>query len=236
MTKSFLIWLLATILLANVSLTEAQQPKSPRIGILDSGSRSSNPTNINAFREGLRELGYTEGKNIVLEYRYADGEINRLASLASELVQISVDVIRTGGTQTTAAAKQATSTIPIVVGGAGDLVAANLVASLARPGGNVTGSTRMSTDLGGKRIELLKETISKISRVAVIMSTATSLLDRDEGKEMESVTPHLGVKLQVANVRDPNEFQSAYAAMVRSMPTRLLYSGAPSRRFTEDSS
>jgi putative ABC transport system substrate-binding protein len=201
----------------------AQQPKRiPRIGILDSGTRTSNPVNDNAFLEGLRELGYVEGQNVILEYRYADGDISRLVSLASELVQLKVDVIRTGGTQTTVAARQATSTIPIVVGAAGDLVAAKLVRSLARPGGNVTGSTRMSTDLGGKRIELTKDTVSKVSRIAVVSSTATSLLDRDEFKAMESVAPQLGVKLQLVEVKDPKDFQAGYAAMVREHANAVI--------------
>lgn len=190
-------WLLTVLLFASVHLVQAQQlTKVPRFGILNAASPSSNSMNTDAFRQGLRELGYVEGKSIVLEYRHAQGDLGRLANLASELVQSKVDVIVTGGTQTTTAAKHATSTIPIVVGGAGDLLAAGLVASLARPGGNVTGSTRMSKDLSGKRIEVLKEAIPKVSRLAALLSSATTLLDRDELKEMEIAARHLGMKLQ----------------------------------------
>ena len=214
---------LSTLLSVLSFPVEAQPPKKvPRVGVLNSGSRSSDSINIDSFREGLRELGYAEGKNIALEYRYADGDLGRLSNLASELVQLKVDVIVAGGTQTTIAAKQVTSTIPVVVGGAGDLVAAGLVASLARPGGNITGSTRMSKDLGGKRIELLKETLSTSSRVAVLLSRTTNLLDREEVKEMEPVARHLGVKLQPVDVGDPKEFQSAYAAMVREHANAVI--------------
>jgi putative ABC transport system substrate-binding protein len=193
---------------------EAQQPgKVIRIGILNSGSVSTAKSSHDAFREALRELGYVEGKNIVFEYRYADGKLDRLPDLAAELVRAKVDIILVAGTQTTTAAKRATRTIPIVVGAASDLVGTGLVASLARPGGNITGSTRISPELSGKRLELLKETVSKVSRVAVILSAVTT--DQDAFNEMEAAARQLGVKLQAANVRDPNEFQSAYAAMVR---------------------
>ena len=138
-----------------------------------------------------------------------------LASLASELVQLKVDVILASGTQTAIAAKKTTTTIPIVVAEAGDLVETGLVASLARPGGNLTGSTRMAKDLNGKRIELLKETMPKASRVAVLMSSATTLRDRYEVKEIETVARHLGLKIQPVDVADPKEFQGAYAIMVR---------------------
>jgi len=206
----------STLLLALCFPVQAQQPKKiPRIGVLFSGTRSANLTDIDAFRDGLRDLGYLEGKNILLEYRYAEGEFSRVPNLASELVQLKVDVIVTGGTRSTTAAKRATSTIPIVVGEAGDLVEAGLVASLARPGGNVTGSTRISTDLSGKRIELLKEAGSKVSRVAVLLSSATAVLDRVEVKETEAAARHLGVRVQTVDVGDPKEFQGAYAAMVK---------------------
>jgi putative tryptophan/tyrosine transport system substrate-binding protein len=223
MKAKILVYALPALILTTIHLAEAQQEKKvPRIGILNSTSRSSDSINIDAFREGLRELGYAEGKNIALEYRYAAGDLGRLSNLASELVQLKVDVIVAGGTQTTIAAKQVTSTIPIVVGGAGDLVAAGLVASLARPGGNITGSTRMSNDLGGKRIELLKETLPKSSRVAALLSGTTNLLDREEVKEMEPVARHLGIKLQPVDVGDPKEFQSAYAAMVRERADAVI--------------
>ena len=207
---------LAALILTSSHIAEAQQQgKIPRIGILQGGTAASSKNNLDAFRTGLRDLGYVQDRNIVLEYRYADGKFDLLPVLASELVKAKVDVVLAGGTQTTSAAKQATNTIPIVVGGAGDLVAAGLVASLARPGGNITGSTRMSKDLSGKRIELLKETVSKAARVAVLSFSATALLDRDELNEMESAARYLGVKVQSVDIRDPNEFQTAYKAMIK---------------------
>jgi putative tryptophan/tyrosine transport system substrate-binding protein len=163
--RGIFVYLLPTVLLLTSSLVEAQQPKKvPRIGLL---AVSRQPV-IEAFRTGLRELGYIEGQNILLEYRYAEGKLERLPELAAELVSLRVDVIVTQGTAATLAVKQASSTIPIVVSGAGDLVSAGLVASLARPGGNVTGSTNIDPDLSAKRLELLKETFPKLSRVAVL--------------------------------------------------------------------
>jgi putative ABC transport system substrate-binding protein len=171
------------------------------------------------FREGLRELGYMEGKNFVIEYRSAGGKRDRLPKLAAELVRAKVDVIVVTGNRATKAAKQATSTIPIVVGGAGDLVRAGLVATLAQPGGNITGSTRMATELGGKRIEVLKEAVSKVSRVGVIWSTRQ---DRDELRETETAARQLGVKILPVKVREPNQIQSAYTAMVKERADSLI--------------
>ncbi len=213
-----LISIIVLGLLVRTLPAEAQQPgKVYRIGILTGGSGTSR--NIDSFREGLRELGYVEGKNLVIEIRAAKRKRDRLPGLTAELVRAKVDVILVVGTRPIAVAKQATSTIPIVVGGAGDLVRAGLVASLARPGGNLTGSTRMATELGGKRIELLKEAVSKVSRVGVIWSTRQ---DRDELKETETAARQLGVKILPVKVRDPNQIQSAYAAMVKERADALI--------------
>ena len=195
--------------------------KIPKIGVLASASASSSTSNINAFRQGLRELGYTEGKNILIEYRHADGKLNRLSEFASELVRLKVDVIVAGGTQSTTAANQATSTIPIVVGAAGDLVGSGLVASLSRPGGNITGSTAISPDVSGKRIELLKEVIPKASRVAVLLYSSSGT-DRNEVKQTEMAAQPLRVKIQIVEVRDPGDFQAAYAAMKREDADALI--------------
>src|SRR4029434_1078522 len=233
-----IVWLVTLFLLAAGSFAEAQQPKKvPRIGFLTGGFVSTAKRNLDAFREGLRELGYVESKNFVFESRYAEGKVDRLPELASELVRLKVDIILVTGTEPTAAAKQATSTIPIIVGGAGDLVGTGLVTSLARPGGNITGSTRMSPDLSRKRFEILKEAVPKISRVAVILST-TTLLDKDELREMESEARNLAVKVQPIDVRDPNEFQGAYAAMVRERADALIIlqgalTGSHRRELTE---
>jgi ABC-type uncharacterized transport system substrate-binding protein len=150
------------------AVVEAQQAKTALIGWLTTGSASNNKSRDDVFRQGLRQLGYVERKNFVIEYRYADGKRERYPDLAAEMVRLKPDVIVVGSIGFTAAVKQATSTIPIVVGGAGDIVGEGLVASLARPGGNITGFTNISPDLSGKRLELLKEAVPKASRVAVL--------------------------------------------------------------------
>jgi len=200
----------------------AQQPTTVyRIGSLSGGSVSTSKRNNDAFRDGLRTLGYVQGKNILIEYRYAEGKRERSPELAAELVRLKVDVILVGGTQTATAAKQATSTIPIVVGSAGDLVGSGLVASLARPGGNITGSTDISPDLSGKRLELLKEAVPKASRVAVLLSPSAGT-DSDEMKQTKAAAQALKVKIQVVEVKDPSEFQSAYAAMKKENANALI--------------
>jgi putative ABC transport system substrate-binding protein len=220
MSKKFAVFVLATSMLASVHLAEAQQAgKVYRIGYLAVGSAPTTVRYLVTFREGLRELGYMEGKNFVIEYRSAGGKRDRLPKLAAELVRAKVDVIVVTGNRATKAAKQATSTIPIVVGGAGDLVRAGLVATLAQPGGNITGSTRMATELGGKRIEVLKEAVSKVSRVGVIWSTRQ---DRDELRETETAARQLGVKILPVKVREPNQIQSAYTAMVKERADSLI--------------
>ena len=165
-------WLLTGILLATVSSAAAQQPKKvSRIGYLSSLSIvSSESTRAEAIRLALRELGYIEGQNIAIEYRYAEGKLDRYPELAAELVRLKVDIIVVaGGDRLIRAAKNATKTIPIVMVGSGsDPVEAGLVESLARPGGNVTGLTNLSRELGGKRLELLKEAVPKVARVAVL--------------------------------------------------------------------
>lgn len=219
---SLLYFTLFAALFALCSTASAQQSaKIPKIGILAGASSSNSTKNINAFREGLRELGYIEGKNILVEYRYAAGNLNRLSELAAELVQLKVDVILAGGTQSTTAAKQASSTIPIVVGAAGDLVGTGLVASLSRPGGNVTGSTVISPDISGKRVELLKEVVPKASRVAVLLNSGSGT-DRNEVRQVESAAQSLKMKTQIVEVRHQNDFEPAYAAMKRENADALL--------------
>jgi putative tryptophan/tyrosine transport system substrate-binding protein len=154
--------LVSVMLLAVAVIAEAQQPKQvPRVGFLVPGSPSSYSDRIEAFRQGLRELGHVEGQNIIIEYRYTEGKSDRLPGLASELVQLKVDVIVTGTTPAIQAVKNTTSTIPIVMAEVADPVAVGLVASLARPGGNITGLTTLSPDLDGKRLELVKEILPK---------------------------------------------------------------------------
>ena len=168
--------LVAVVLLALGVIAEAQQPKKvPRIGYLLTSDAATESARAEAIRLALRELGHIEGQNIAIEYRYAEGKNDRLPELAAELVRLKVDIIVVaGGDPTIRAAKNATKTIPIVMMGAGaDPVEAGLVESLARPGGNVTGITNLTRELGGKRLELLKEAVPKLARVAVLYDPAT---------------------------------------------------------------
>ena len=177
-TKKLVGLTLVAMLLALCASAEVQQPtKVPRIGYLTGSSPSAMSARTDAFRQGLRELGYMEGKNIVIEWRYADEKLDRLPSLATELVRLNVMAIVTGGPQVTRVAKEATSTIPILMAQDGDPVGTAFVASLARPGGNITGLSSLAPELSGKRLELLKEIIPKLSRVAV-MGTSTNRATR----------------------------------------------------------
>src|SRR5262245_14509342 len=168
MSGKILVWLLAAVLLANLSPAEAQQqPKVPRVGFLIASSPSATSARIEAFRQGLRELGYVEGKNIAIEYHYAEGKLDRIPDLAAELVRLKVDIIFSTGPQSTRAAKEATSTIPIVMGFDNDPVSNGFVASLAWPGRNITGLSTLAPEISGKQLELLKEVVPKLSRVNV---------------------------------------------------------------------
>ena len=172
--RKLILSFLTIAMLAIVGLGHAQQPtKVPRIGYLGFSSPSTIPTRIEAFRQGLRELGYVEGKNIFIEWRSAEGNADRLPSLAAELVRLKVDIIVTNGPYSTRAAKAATVTIPIVMAAVGDPVGDGIVASLARPGGNITGLSSVAPELSGKRLELLKEIVPKLSRVAVFGSSTS---------------------------------------------------------------
>jgi len=215
MNKKIFRLTLGALLLSLCFPAEAQHAKKiPRIGLLSGGGPSPMLPTIEAFRQGLRELGYVEGKNIQVEYRWAEGKDDRYPILAAELVGLAVDVIFTQGTTATLAAKQATNTIPIVVGGGGDLVGEGLVASLARPGGNVTGFTNIDPDLSAQRLRLLRETFPKISRVAVLYHGGPGG-DQDELRETMTAAKSMGVQIQALHVLEPDQFQRAYAAMTR---------------------
>ena len=189
---------------------EAQPPgKIPRIGVLVVPTRSFFSTRIEAFRQGLRELGYVEGKNVLIEYRYAEGKLDLLPALASELVQLKVDVIVTASPPGVQAAKNATSTIPIVFAAIGDPVGGGFVASLARPGGNVTGLSILAPALSGKRLELLKEAFPKVTRV-VILWNPTSSGEALSFREMPAVAKALGVQHQSMEVRAANDFEDGF--------------------------
>src|SRR5262245_456222 len=198
-----------TVLLLTVYPAEAQQQPTqvPRIRYLDPASPQTSSRQIEALRKGLGELGYLEGKNIAIEYRYADGKRDQLFAAASELVQRQVDVIVTGSTPGVEAAKNATNTIPIIFATIGDPVRSRLVESLARPGGNITGLTIFSPELGGKRLELLKETVPKITRVAFIWSTMNPGFSFAEA---EAAGKPLGVKVQSVQIRDVDNIESAF--------------------------
>lgn len=170
MTKLILFWLLASVPLTTVSFAETQQGKIPQIGFLSGASAENDKRRLAAFHQGLRELGYREGKNIAIEYRHAAGKFEALSDLAAELVRLNVDVIVVSGTPAARAAKQATTTIPIVIGNAGDPVGIGLVASLARPGGNITGLSGFTVGVITKHLELLKDIVPSASRVAVLLN------------------------------------------------------------------
>jgi putative ABC transport system substrate-binding protein len=203
-----LICLLLTAFLPAAS--RAQQPtKVLRIGVLTGGSASANSGRHDAFRQGLRHLGYVEGKNIIVEWRNADGKIVNLPGLAAELVRLKVDVIVTAGPQVTRVAKEATSTIPIVMAFDNDPVGSGHVASLARPGENITGLSTLSPELSGKQLELLKEVAAGLSRVGVL-GTSTQPGYAQVAKEIEISAAALGVKLQVLDILTPNDIEAAF--------------------------
>jgi len=211
-------WSVASLTLCallNVLCPEAgaQQPKEiPRIGYLGTSS-ISDPTD--AFRQALHELGYLESKNIVIEYRYTEGKTDRLPNIAAELVRLNVDVIVVQGTVPALAAKQRTSTIPIVMTHVGDPVSRGLVVSLARPGGNITGLTSASPDLSGKRLELLKETVPRLSRVGVLWRPS-SQGSTANFKETEAAARTLGVQVRSLEVRSSNDsFEDVFKAAIK---------------------
>jgi len=209
------------VLLAPLA-AEAQRPaKVPRIGLLFATSEPAGARFIEAFRQGLRELGYVEGKNIAIESRWAEGKPERFPGFAAELVRLKVDIIVAGITGATQAAKNATGTIPIVMVTVPDPVAAGLVPSLARPGGNITGLSMLAVDLAAKQLQLLKEAVPKASRVAVVSNpgwAAHALILR----ELELAAPRVRLTLQSLEVRGPEEFESAFSAMVRERAGALL--------------
>ena len=204
--------MIGVLLFAVGVAAEAQQPgKIPRVGFL---SNNTVPTAWrDGFRQGLRDLGYVEGKNIIIEYRSAEGKPDRLPALAAELVGIKVDVIVTLGMDITRTAKQTTVTIPIVMAQDSNPVANGFVSSLARPGGNITGLANLAPELNGKRLELLKDAVPKLSRVAVFTS-ATSTDDAQVLKEIEIAAGPLGVNLRYLDIRSPNDFETAFRAAV----------------------
>jgi len=215
------------LVLGCVRMAAAQQPtKIPRIAFLGTASASVVATRVEAFREGLRELGYVEGKNIVMEYRFGEGKSNEVTTLAVELARSKVDVIVTAGSAGTRSAKEATVTIPIVMGNEGDPVASGFVASLARPGGNITGMSNLSPEISGKQLELLKETVPKLSRVGVLGDAAlpgqAQIL-----KEVQLAAAALAVKTHFLAVQSPKEIETSFRAAAKTSADAMLVLETP---------
>jgi len=218
MNKKF-VWLVTLLLLAVGTFTEAQEAKKvPRIGILFIGSR--NQPHLESFKQGLRERGYTEGKNIAFEYRYAEGRQDQLPELAAELVQLKVDVIVVTADISAEAATQATKTIPIVVT-TGDPVAWGLAESLAKPGGNVTGLSAVLADLSGKRVEILRETLPKMTRLATLWDPSVRLAG-PVFKETSLAAQALSLQLHSFEVKTAQDIENAFADIPKVRPNALL--------------
>jgi putative tryptophan/tyrosine transport system substrate-binding protein len=214
--------LLPALFVAPLAADAQQAGKVPRIGLLSTTSPSDRPPLLDAFRQGLRELGWVEGQNIVIDYRYAEGRVDRLPDLAAELVRLKLDLIVSAGTQGVTAAKNATETIPIVMIGVRDPVGTGLIASLQRPGGNVTGvSGSAGLEIVAKQLELLKETVPKIRRVAILSNPANAY-HQLAIREVNVAARSLGVQLQLLEARGPNEFDGAFAAMAKERVGALL--------------
>jgi putative ABC transport system substrate-binding protein len=230
MNRKITVLTVCTMLFALGFPAQAQQPaKVPRIGYLSALDPASESTRSEAFRQALRELGYIEGQNIAIEYRYMEGKRDRFPELATELVRLKVDVIVVqGGEPQLRAAMNATETIPIIMGGQGsDPVAAGLVESLARPGGNVTGLTILNTELSGKRLELFKEAVPKLSRVAVLYDPASSVNVLRVKEYIPPAARALKLTLRSWEVRDANSFEKIFAALNKERPDGLYVTGGP---------
>jgi ABC-type uncharacterized transport system substrate-binding protein len=222
MTKKILVWLLATVFLATVSPAKAQQPKKiARIGVLFPSNPAATAHLLEAFSQGLRERGYVDGKTIVLQRRYGEAKAERISELARELVGLKVDVIVTATDVAIAAVKQQTATIPIVMANSTDPVGTGFVASLARPGGNVTGHSTISPELSGKRLELLKEVVPGLSRVVFLWNPDVrgAVLDY---KETEGAASSLGLQLHSVEVNRTENFDRAFSAITKDRAQALI--------------
>src|SRR5882724_3215737 len=219
--------LVALVLLAVAVMAHAEQPaRVPRIGFLFVSSLSSNSARMEAFRQGLHELGYVEGKNIVIEWRSAEEKSDRLPALAAELVRLKIDVFVTAGPAATRPAKEATVTIPIIMAQDTDPVGNGFVASLARPGGNITGLSTLSPELSGKQLELLKEIVPKLSRMAVV-GISTRPGNTQALREMELAAAAFKVQLQYLDVLDFKDIEPAFRAASKEHANAILMLGNP---------
>jgi putative ABC transport system substrate-binding protein len=219
--------LLGIMLFALCAAVEAQQPqKIHRIGVLGATSPATIAARLDAFRQGLRELGYIEGKNIVVEYRYADGKLNRVPALAAEMVRLNVEVILTGGSAATRPAKEATTTIPIVMAQDTDPVGNGFVTSLARPGGNITGLSIVAPEIGGKQLELLKESVPKLLRV-VVPSNPDEASYAQLRKETELAAKALKIETQFLDARGPQDIENAFREATKRRADAILVPTMP---------
>jgi putative ABC transport system substrate-binding protein len=225
-SKRVLHFVLGAMLSAVSFPVEAQQQKIPRIGYLTASSLSAQLARLEAFRQGLRELGYVEGKNVVIEYRHAEGKQDRLPALVAELVHLKVDVIVSAGPAPTRSARQATVTIPIVMAQDSDPVGNGFVASLARPGGNITGLATLASEIGGKRLDLLKEIVPKLSRVAVL-GDSTFPGNVEALRETELAAEVLAVQLHYLNVQAYKDIETAFREASRGRADAVLVMTGP---------
>jgi putative tryptophan/tyrosine transport system substrate-binding protein len=225
--STFNVLTACALLFAVCSFAEAQQPKNvPRIGYLITGTPFSQAPYIDAFRKGLRDLGYIEGQNIAVEYRYVEGKLDRYRELAAELVNLKVNVIVTGGATATRSAKEATNTIPIVMAQDPDPVANGFVRSLAQPGGSVTGLSSLVADLGGKRLELLREVVPRLSRVAAF-GTSTNPGNEQQFRETEFAAKSIGVQLQFLDVLNTKDIETGFQSATKAHVDAVLVLGGP---------
>jgi ABC-type uncharacterized transport system substrate-binding protein len=224
---SYLSILFVVMLVAVAGIAEAQQPgKVPRIGFLSGVSPSTLSGRVDSFRQGLRELGYVEGKNIVIEWRFAEGKLDNLPALAAELVRLKVDVIVTAAPPVTRAAKQATATIPIVMAFDDDPVGSGFVASLDRPGGNITGQSTQSPEISGKQLEFLREIVPKLSRVDVLGDVTRPGVPQAL-REINVVADAFRVQVQYLEVRGPKDIETAFRAASKERSDALIVLGSP---------
>jgi ABC-type uncharacterized transport system substrate-binding protein len=227
MRKTIFSLAVGGLLLALGFPTEAQQAKKvPRIGYLSSTSPSAGASRIEAFRQGLRDLGYIEGENLVIEWRYAEGKLDRLPALAAELVRLNVDIILSASPPVTGAVKEATVTIPIVMAHDPDPVGNGFVASLARPGGNITGLASLAPELSGKRLELLKEIIPRLSRVAVL-GYSTEPGYAQVLKEIELAAGAFRLQFQYLDVLDPKDIETQFRTAAKGRADAILIMNSP---------
>jgi putative ABC transport system substrate-binding protein len=224
--RKLIIALLASSLGVPLASFGQQAAKVARIGFLEASSPSAIAARIEAFRQGLRELGYVEGKNVAIEYRYAEGNFDRLPALAAELVRLNVNVIVTGGPTAIPAAKAATTVIPIVMAFDTDPVGSGFAASLAKPGGNITGLSTLAPELSAKQIELLKEIVPKLARVAVL-GTASRPGSAHALREVENAAKALKVQVQFQDVVDPKGIDAAFLAARKGGADAVLVLGSP---------